>query len=488
MANEINQIKIGTTTYNITSPNLEKYLPLSGGIMTGSITPVSSSAPLYFGSSSNFWKGIYSYETHTDYLYPLTLPDITVNCEYFNLLGTSDDSACGAILSIGDSHTRGLIFEGYVNVNEICHYDTDSFLNFSGPDFNFVGGLEDDLLFSNEDNPVFFGRTVFNIYGKLNIKNGADYINNGVEINAAKEYGTISLKHSNEQTVFISGSLSGDQDGYPRIDLYDSGGIQRMSLSTGWYGLKFFNWGQIGTQTNRMVIQDATIDLSHEYNYTKYKLWDDRNTIGYTPNNAQKMTDSTGSILTQFNDLNKIMTPGFYYCDYNSGAQSQTNVPCDVAYALQVYRAAGYIQIVWPYDDTNRFYARRYYNNVWKPWRQYNSDSVVSQSTTLESKQQIAVVTDLQSSVENQEPIIKSELSLDKCYDLIDKCQTIIYSLKGQTKEQIGMIAQEVEEFFPELIETDEQGYKLLSYSRLVVICFRVLKDLINRVVKLEEQ
>jgi hypothetical protein len=30
---------------------------------------------------------------------------------------------------------------------------------------------------------------------------------------------------------------------------------------------------------------------------------------------------------------------------------------------------------------------------------------------------------------------IKSEIPLDKCYDLIDKCQTIIYSLKTQTVE-----------------------------------------------------
>ena len=83
---------------------------------------------------------------------------------------------------------------------------------------------------------------------------------------------------------------------------------------------------------------------------------------------------------------------------------------------------------------------------------------------------------------------IKEEISLDKCYDLIDKCQTIIYSLKDQTKEQVGMIAQEVEKFFPEVIQTDEEGFKSLDYSRLVVICFRVLKDLIKRVSKLEEK
>ena len=81
---------------------------------------------------------------------------------------------------------------------------------------------------------------------------------------------------------------------------------------------------------------------------------------------------------------------------------------------------------------------------------------------------------------------IKEDLSLEKCYDLIDKCQTVIYSLKDQTKEQVGMIAQEIEEFFPEVVATDEEGFKSLAYDRLVVICFKVLKDVIKRLEKLE--
>ena len=82
---------------------------------------------------------------------------------------------------------------------------------------------------------------------------------------------------------------------------------------------------------------------------------------------------------------------------------------------------------------------------------------------------------------------IIGEVSLEKSYELIDKCQSIIYTLKDNTdKEQLGLIAQEVEEFFPEVIETDSSGFKTINYSRLVVICFKILKDIINRLDVLE--
>lgn len=82
---------------------------------------------------------------------------------------------------------------------------------------------------------------------------------------------------------------------------------------------------------------------------------------------------------------------------------------------------------------------------------------------------------------------IKSDISLDKCYDLLDKCQTIVYTLKDSNKEQLGLIAQEVEEFFPEIVCTDDEGFKTLDYSRLTVICLKLIKDLISRIKKLED-
>ena len=94
-----------------------------------------------------------------------------------------------------------------------------------------------------------------------------------------------------------------------------------------------------------------------------------------------------------------------------------------------------------------------------------------------------------QTSDKRQKNII-SDLSLEKVYDLIDKCQTIIYTLKDdpENREQIGMIAQEIQEFFPEVIQEDKDGMLSLDYSRLTVIIFKVLKDLIKRINKIEQK
>ena len=71
---------------------------------------------------------------------------------------------------------------------------------------------------------------------------------------------------------------------------------------------------------------------------------------------------------------------------------------------------------------------------------------------------------------------------MDKAYDLIDKCQTIIYTLKDdeRNKEQIGVIAQEIQEFFPEVVSADENNILAIDYSRLTVV--------IKRVQRLEEK
>ena len=42
---------------------------------------------------------------------------------------------------------------------------------------------------------------------------------------------------------------------------------------------------------------------------------------------------------------------------------------------------------------------------------------------------------------------------------------------------QVGLIAQEVEKLFPELVKTNEDGYKAVSYEKLTVVLLEGMKE-----------
>lgn len=53
---------------------------------------------------------------------------------------------------------------------------------------------------------------------------------------------------------------------------------------------------------------------------------------------------------------------------------------------------------------------------------------------------------------------------------------------------QVGLIAQEVETVFPELVDTDDQGYKSVEYSKLVAVLIEALKEQELKISSLELQ
>ena len=52
----------------------------------------------------------------------------------------------------------------------------------------------------------------------------------------------------------------------------------------------------------------------------------------------------------------------------------------------------------------------------------------------------------------------------------------------------IGVIAQDVEPVFPELVVTQEDGYKVVKYDNMVAILIESIKELKARIEKLESQ
>jgi|GEM_PF-1386943 len=54
-------------------------------------------------------------------------------------------------------------------------------------------------------------------------------------------------------------------------------------------------------------------------------------------------------------------------------------------------------------------------------------------------------------------------------------------------RPQIGLIAQDVEEQFPELVTTDQQGFKSVDYAKLSAVLLEAIRELNTRVAELEQ-
>ncbi len=60
-------------------------------------------------------------------------------------------------------------------------------------------------------------------------------------------------------------------------------------------------------------------------------------------------------------------------------------------------------------------------------------------------------------------------------------------SHKETGKKDIGVIAQEIEEVLPEIVETRDNGYKAVDYPKLTALLIEAVKELSDKVKKLED-
>ena len=51
------------------------------------------------------------------------------------------------------------------------------------------------------------------------------------------------------------------------------------------------------------------------------------------------------------------------------------------------------------------------------------------------------------------------------------------YKADEDKKKQIGVIAQELEKVFPELVDTDDRGYKIVNYQGLIPVLIQAIKE-----------
>ena len=72
---------------------------------------------------------------------------------------------------------------------------------------------------------------------------------------------------------------------------------------------------------------------------------------------------------------------------------------------------------------------------------------------------------------ENIKPL-KSQL------EIVNKLNPVSYNKIGFEENEIGFIAQEVEEFLPELVSEDKEGMKSIAYSKMNTILVKAIQEL----------
>lgn len=81
--------------------------------------------------------------------------------------------------------------------------------------------------------------------------------------------------------------------------------------------------------------------------------------------------------------------------------------------------------------------------------------------------------------------------SIDGALERVAQLRGVTYSWVDPSRgdgPQIGVIAQEVEEIFPEVVHTDSQGYKSVAYAKLVAPLIEAVKELKKKNERLEQR
>jgi hypothetical protein len=61
--------------------------------------------------------------------------------------------------------------------------------------------------------------------------------------------------------------------------------------------------------------------------------------------------------------------------------------------------------------------------------------------------------------------------------ELVNKLEGVLFNRIGQPREEIGVVAQQVETVVPQLVFTDEQGMKSVAYANAVALLIEAIKE-----------
>ncbi|MEQ8364985.1 MAG: hypothetical protein RH948_19080 [Cyclobacteriaceae bacterium] len=73
--------------------------------------------------------------------------------------------------------------------------------------------------------------------------------------------------------------------------------------------------------------------------------------------------------------------------------------------------------------------------------------------------------------------MIEVEFYNDRSYKLLDIINGLQLQIEASGGMDVGLIAQEVEELFPEIVAENDEGFKTVAYYKLIPLLIETVKD-----------
>jgi len=213
------------------------------------------------------------------------------------------------------------------------------------------------------------------------------------------------------------------------------------------------------------VLQSTSTNIFTKLGMSSYSIW-----------HGNSMTDVTGMYLGRYNANNpSLVGVGFYFSNYGLTIGKSSNATFDFVLDV-VGRIRADAFILYTSD-------KRYKKDI-KPLAE--SFDKLSKLNSVRYKRSSEGLRNKLEDLKNNQDKYKVEEETFKSW-ILDLEERIELNEKD-TLTHFGFIAQELRELYPELVFEDDEGYLNVSYSGMIPVLVDVIKELYQKIEKLESK
>jgi len=88
----------------------------------------------------------------------------------------------------------------------------------------------------------------------------------------------------------------------------------------------------------------------------------------------------------------------------------------------------------------------------------------------------------------SDERLKENIVQIDNAISIVESLEGVSFNWKENGEESIGLIANDVEKILPEIVSTDNQGYKSIQYANLVAVLIEAVKEQQKQIDELQEK